>query len=102
MAETTLNTPVTKKPIRWKDRSPAAKARITVSGIAQGVINLLLVIWAVRDLRHRPDSEINGNKKLWMLAAFAPPFGPIAYFVFGRKRGTQTKGVHVSDERSGE
>ena len=67
-----------------------------------GIVNLLLIIWAVRDLRRRSDAEINGKKKIWMLAAFAPPFGPIAYFVFGRKRGMSPGGMHVSDERTGE
>ena len=102
MAETTPDTQVTKKSKRWQDLSPATKTRITVQGIAQGIINLLLIIWAVRDLRRRSDDEINGNKKIWMLAAFAPPVGPIAYFLFGRKRGGQTGGMHVNDERPGE
>jgi hypothetical protein len=53
------------------------------------MVNLVLVILAVRDIRHRRDDEINGNRKRWMLAAFAPPVGPIAYLLFGRKRGTQ-------------
>jgi hypothetical protein len=97
MAETTLNTQATKKLSRWPDFSPATKPRITVPGIAQGLINLLLIMWAVRDLRRRSATEINGNKKVWMLAAFAPPVGPIVYFLFGRKRG-----MPVSGERAGE
>ena len=52
----------------------------------QGLINLALMIWAIWDIRHRSDDEIKGNRRLWMLAAFATPIGPIAYFVFGRKR----------------
>jgi len=55
----------------------------------QGLINLALMIWTIWDIRHRSDEEINGKRKLWMLAAFAPPIGPIAYFIFGRKRGAQ-------------
>ena len=102
MAETTPDTQVTKKSKRWQDLSPATKTRITVQGMAQGIINLLLIIWAVRDLRRRSDSEINGNKKLWMLAAFAPPVGPIAYFLFGRKHRRSKGGTPVADERSGE
>jgi len=73
--------------------------RITVQGIAQGLINLLLIIWAVRDLRRRSDSEINGSKKIWLLAAFAPPVGPIVYFIFGRKRGVSSGGTHAVAER---
>lgn len=56
---------------------------------AQGLINLGLMIWTIWDIRHRSDDEINGKRKLWMMAAFAPPIGPIAYFIFGRKRSVQ-------------
>ena len=55
----------------------------------QGLINLALMIWTIWDIRHRSDEEINGKRKLWMMAAFAPPVGPFAYFIFGRKRGGQ-------------
>jgi len=58
--------------------------------VVQGIVNLALIIWAVRDIRRRDAAEINGNRKIWLLAAFAPPIGPIAYFLFGRKRGAQT------------
>jgi len=58
--------------------------------IVQGIVNMALIIWAVRDIRRRDASEINGNRKIWLVAAFAPPIGPIAYFLFGRKRGVQT------------
>jgi hypothetical protein len=102
MTETTLKAPATNKPQRWQNLSPATKTRITVQGVAQGIINLLLIIWAVRDLRRRSDGEINGNKKIWMLAAFAPPIGPIVYFLFGRKRGVSLGGTHGVDERAGE
>lgn len=98
MVETTSIEQAMKKPKRWQDLSPAMKTRITVQDIVQGLINLLLIIWAVRDLRLRSESEINGNKKIWILAAFAPPFGPIAYFLFGRKRSMPTGGAHVVDE----
>ena len=67
-------------------RAPSpAQARAGV----QGLINLVLMIWTIWDIRHRSDDEINGRRKLWMLAAFAPPIGPIVYFIFGRKRGVQ-------------
>jgi hypothetical protein len=37
-----------------------------------------------------------------MLAAFAPPVGPILYFLFGRKRGAPAGGMDISGERTGE
>jgi hypothetical protein len=98
MAETTPDALVTKKSKRWQDLSPATKTRVTVQGSMQSLLNLLLISWAVRDLRRRSDNEINGNKRLWMLADFALPIGPIAYFLFGRRRGTPTEGMYVSDE----
>jgi hypothetical protein len=102
MSEVTPTPPAASKSKQWQDYLPAKKTRIAVQGMAQGIAQLVLVIWAVRDLRRRPDSEINGHKKLWMLAAFAPPIGPIAYFLFGRRRGRPTEGTHVVDERTGE
>ncbi len=92
----------TDKPTRWPDFSPAKKARVTARGIVQGVANLLLIMWAVRDLRQRPDSELNGQKKFWWMAAFAPPIGPIAYFIFGRKRAMPTEEEPVSEEQTEE
>jgi hypothetical protein len=82
MVETTDNQPAAKAPKPWKASSAAKGARAA----AQGIVNLVLVIWAVRDIRRRSDDEINGRRKMWMMAAFAPPVGPIAYFLFGRKR----------------
>ncbi len=54
-------------------------------GMVQGAINVGLTVWAVRDIRRRGDDEIKGNRKFWLLAAFAPPIGPLAYLVFGRR-----------------
>ena len=67
---------------------PTFKAS-TARKIAQGLGNLALTIWAVRDIRRRDTAEIKGNRKVWLIAAFASPIGPIAYFLLGRRRGTQ-------------
>lgn len=85
MIEITNVTPATTAPKQRRASSPA-QAR----ALGQGIINLVLMILTIRDIRRRSADEIKGNRKFWMLAAFAPPIGPIAYFVFGRKRGTQT------------
>ena len=85
MIEITTTPPATTAPQQRRSSSPA-QAR----AIGQGIINLALMIWTIRDIRRRSADEIKGNRKFWMFAAFAPPIGPIAYFVFGRKRGTQT------------
>ncbi len=54
----------------------------------QGIVNLTLMVMTVRDIRRRSDDELKGKRSWWLLAAFAPPFGPIAYLIFGRKRST--------------
>jgi hypothetical protein len=78
-------TPITEnKPKPHRTQSPA-QARAAI----QGLINLVLVIMTVRDIRRRSDAELNGSRKRWLLAAFAPPFGPIAYLIFGRKHHPQ-------------
>jgi hypothetical protein len=70
-------------------KSKRAPTPAQARAFGQGIINLVLMIWTIWDIRHRSDEEINGKRKLWMMAAFAPPIGPIAYFIFGRKRGVQ-------------
>ena len=80
MTENTAITPTT-----TKRRKPAMKPQ---AGL-QGLINLALMVWMIWDLRHRTDEELNGKRKLWLLAAFVPPFGPIAYFIYLRRRKAQ-------------
>ena len=67
-------------------KSSAAQARAGM----QGLINLALMVWMIWDIRRRSDEELNGKRKLWMLAAFAPPIGPIVYFIYIRRRRTQS------------
>ncbi len=52
----------------------------------QGIVNLTLIVMTVRDIRRRSDDELKGKRNWWLMAAFAPPFGPIAYLLFGRQR----------------
>ncbi len=80
-------TDITPGPITPKPRRAPSPAQARAG--LQGLINLALMIWTIWDIRHRSDDEINGKRKLWMMAAFAPPIGPIAYFILGRKRGVQ-------------
>lgn len=68
---------------RWSDLSPQQQASIGVVGLIQ----IALLAAALIDIRRRPAAQINGNKKLWALVAFINFVGPLAYFVFGRKRG---------------
>jgi hypothetical protein len=74
--------------------TPQKPARKSPPGIG-GLINLALMVWMIWDLRHRSDEELNGKRRLWMLAAFAPPIGPIVYFIYLRRRATQASEIPV-------
>lgn len=67
---------------QWSDLSPQKQLAIAVTGLVQ----VALLILALADIRRRPAEQINGNKKLWALVAFINFVGPLAYFVFGRKK----------------
>src|SRR4051812_28455619 len=74
-----------KKPktrMKWSEQSTARKTRT----IVQVAIQCALTAWVLWDLKQRPASRINGDKRWWVLGAFVQPFGPIAYLIFGRKR----------------
>ncbi|MFZ3452100.1 PLD nuclease N-terminal domain-containing protein [Arthrobacter sp. 7Tela_A1] len=49
-------------------------------------IQFLLAGAALVDIWRRPGSEINGPKAAWSAACAVNFVGPIAYFVFGRRR----------------
>jgi hypothetical protein len=66
---------------RWKDLTRSQQVSVAV----MGMIQLLLLAAALWDIRQRPAEKINGNKKLWTAAVFINFFGPIAYFLFGKK-----------------
>jgi type II secretory pathway component PulM len=67
---------------RWSDLSPRQKRLI----IAAGVVQNSLLAAALFDLRRRPASKVNGDKRLWAAGAFVSWIGPLSYFAFGRKR----------------
>jgi hypothetical protein len=67
---------------KWRNLTPKQKRR---AGI-RGIIQFALMVWTLIDIRHRDESQIKGSKRLWTIAAFVQPIGPIAYLIFGRKR----------------
>jgi hypothetical protein len=86
MNENSAITPTTTTRKPWRKPSPA-QARASGQGL-MNLINLVLMILAIRDIRRRSDEELNGKRKLWMLVAIVPTFGPIAYFIYLRRRRT--------------
>lgn len=73
---------MTTKKMKWADLSPGTRRTLTVGGIVQ----LLLLVLAQRDLSRRPGSQIRGGKGLWRAATLINFIGPLAYFILGRRR----------------
>lgn len=67
---------------KWSDLSRGQQVATVLASIVQ--IGLLAA--AQWDIHHRPADQVNGNKALWTAASFVNFAGPIAYFLFGRKR----------------
>ena len=51
-----------------------------------GIVQIALLIAALRDISSRPADKVNGKKWMWAALSFVNFVGPITYFVFGRKR----------------
>ena len=84
----TANSPATQITSRFKRTPSRRQARAGGQGLLN-LINLVLIILTIRDIRRRSDEELNGRRKLWMAVALLSPFGPIAYFVYMRRRRVQ-------------
>jgi phospholipase D-like protein len=67
---------------KWRDLSAPQRAAIAGSAVVQ--VGLLAA--ALADLRRRPAKKVRGDKRIWTAVAFVNYVGPIAYFVYGRKR----------------
>lgn len=67
---------------RWQDLTSTQRRGIVMLGALQ----LALLTAALLDLSRREEEEINGSKRLWAALVFVNFVGPIAYFVFGRRR----------------
>ena len=67
---------------RWNDLSNTQKNVLRLGALVQ----IGLLIAALADIRRRPAEQIRGSKLLWTAATFVNFVGPVAYFVFGRKR----------------
>jgi hypothetical protein len=68
----------------WKDMTPRQRAGVVMAGAVQ----LTLMVSAQRSISKTPAAQIRGNKAVWRAASFINFFGPLSYFLFGRRRGT--------------
>ena len=70
-----------KKP-QWKDMSPRQQTATLVAGSVQ--LSLAATAWV--DLARRPAKRVNGPKGVWAAVIGVNFIGPIAYFIWGRRR----------------
>jgi hypothetical protein len=68
--------------IRWSNLTSAQKFAFGFLG----AVELILLVAALWDIRRRPAEQIHGSKRVWTGLAFIEFFGPMAYFLFGRRR----------------
>lgn len=71
---------------KWSDLSKPTQRLIIVAGVAEASLKAAALV----DMKRRPASQIRGSKWVWAPAVTViNSFGlaPLAYFVFGRRRG---------------
>ena len=68
----------------WRELTPRQRRAMMI----RGGVQLGLLSAALNDLHIRPTSGIRGPKVLWVVVSFVNylGIGPIAYFLFGRRR----------------
>jgi hypothetical protein len=70
---------------RWSDLSERDRRLLVVGAVLEGVLKIAALI----DLKRRPAGEIRGRKWIWAtVVTVANSVGvvPLAYFLFGRRR----------------
>jgi len=66
----------------FKELSRGTQAAVIITGI----IELTLMIAALRDLRKRPKELVRGPKPLWAVISCLNILGSISYFTVGRRK----------------
>ena len=66
---------------KWSDLTATQQRAI----IAAGAVEVVVTAVALRDIARRPAAEVRGSKLVWVLSFVVQPFGPLAYFVSGRR-----------------
>jgi hypothetical protein len=69
---------------RWKDLSERQRRMIVVGVVLEGIVKLA----ALRDLKRRPAAQVRGPRWLWgivIVLANSAGLVPAAYFLIGRR-----------------
>ena len=70
---------------RWSDLSERQRRLLIAGAVMEGILKLV----ALNDLRRRPAGEVRGRKWVWAtVVTLANSAGvvPLAYFLFGRRK----------------
>jgi hypothetical protein len=67
---------------KWSELTTRQRRAILIGASVQ----FSLLFSALWDIWHHPPEEINGDRRVWTFASFVSFVGPLAYFLFGRKR----------------
>ena len=66
----------------WRDMTRGQRLGVIITGAGQ----MALLAAAQRSISKTPAAQIRGKKAMWRLASFINFFGPLSYFLFGRRR----------------
>ena len=67
---------------KWSDYSEHSRRLM----VAAGVVEVVLLVATLIDIKRRPADQIKGSKRMWTALAFVNIAGPISYFTLGRRR----------------
>jgi hypothetical protein len=70
---------------QWGELSPRTRRLLSITAVVEGILKLAALI----DLKRRPASQIRGPKWLWATAVTVISSAgvvPISYFMFGRRQ----------------
>ena len=70
-----------KQNIKWQDMNNGQRVGVVLVGIIQ----IALLVAALRDIRKRDAEELRGSKTMWRAISLVNFIGPITYSTLGRK-----------------
>jgi hypothetical protein len=71
---------------RWEQLSPRTRRLLIVTGVVESMLKVAALV----DLRRRSSSDVHGSKKSWAVAIVLLNSGglvPVGYFLLGRRKG---------------
>jgi hypothetical protein len=70
----------------FRDFNQRLSSRQRAGILLLAAVELGAKIAAARDIKRRPADQVRGGKLLWRLALPINTFGPLGYFLLGRRR----------------